>query len=174
VTERNEQNRHMQQKDEELCRCRLEISRLRRSVESCTRQRLILQPQEDLKDSDIASRYQDLCSAIEDWEDIQFGDLDNPIENFQPTGFGPGRINLAQEYLGNHGEANIASKHPSTGNTMLTYMVHCHLQTAILDEKICWPSLNPDMKKFVSFIQRGMRTANPPRGTITLPSFHKH
>jgi hypothetical protein len=77
LAERDEHKRQMQQMNDELKRRSLEATKLRESVESYTRQKLILQPQQDLKDSDIAFKYQDLCTAIADWEELQFGQLDN-------------------------------------------------------------------------------------------------
>jgi hypothetical protein len=53
-------------KEEELRRRGLEIRKLRETTESHTGQKLILQPQQDFKDSDIAFKYQILCTAIAD------------------------------------------------------------------------------------------------------------
>jgi hypothetical protein len=59
-------------KEEELRRRGLEIRKLRETTESYTRQKLILQPQQDFKGSDIAFKYQNLCTAIADEEEIEF------------------------------------------------------------------------------------------------------
>ncbi len=166
-----EHERQMQQKDKELRRCHLEISVLRTSVDSYIRQKLILQPQPDLTDADIVDKYEHLCTAIEDWEEFQFGDLDNPLESLQQMTFTPAGFKLLKAYLGIHGKARIAINHPTTGNIMLTYLIHCYLHDTILEEDMCWPSLEPLFEKFVSFIKYGMKTMQPPRGMTTLFTF---
>ncbi len=167
-TDAVEHERQMQQKDEELRLCHLEISKLRSSVDSYTRQKLILQPQQDLKDADIVDKYEHLCTAMGDWEEIQFGDLDNPLESLQHVMFTPAGIKLLEAYLSIQGEARIAIKHPTTGNIMLTYLIHSYLHDTILAENMCWPSLQPDFERFVSFIKCGMKTMQPPRGVTTV------
>ncbi len=167
AAERGKNEHLMQLKDEELRRRHLEISDLRVSIVSYTRQKLILLPQQDLKDSDIAFKYQNLCTAIADWEEVEFGDLENPLENFGKIAFGPAAAGLVQTYLHIENEAKIADTHQFTGKITLTYMIHLQLQQTSLLENICWPSLDPSIENFVSFIEHGIRTIQPPRGMIT-------
>jgi hypothetical protein len=166
----NEHQRQIQLKDKELQRRSLEVTNLRETVESYTRQKLILQPQQDLKDSDIAFKYQDLCTAIADWEELQFGHLDNPLETLGQIECSPEEIELLQAYLGVHDGAEIAITHPATGNLMLTCVVHRHFLETILQDDICWPSMHSHHEHFVAYMKRGMKTADPPRGMMTIPS----
>jgi len=168
--ERDKHERQIQMKDEELRRRSLEATKLRESVESYTRQKLILQPQQELKDSDIAFKYQDLCTAIADWEELQFGHLDNPLETLEQIEGSQNEIELLQAYLSVHGEAHIAFTHPATGNIMLTYVIHRHLSKMILQDSICWPSLSSYHEDLVAFIKRSMKSGSPPRGMMTVPS----
>jgi predicted nucleic acid-binding Zn-ribbon protein len=68
--ERNEHKRQMQQMNEELQRHSHEATKLRETVESYTRQKLILQPQQDLRDDDIAFKYQDHTERMWLWATI--------------------------------------------------------------------------------------------------------
>ncbi|ERF70435.1 hypothetical protein EPUS_04713 [Endocarpon pusillum Z07020] len=148
TSEREEHRRETQEKDEMLRHCYHEISKLRASVESYTKQKLMLQPQQALKDSDIAFRYQDLCTAIADWEEIQFGHLDSPLQNLEQIRCSQMGKELVNAYLGFSDEAKIAVTHPMTENIMLTYWIHRHLE------------------KFVSVVKHGMRTMQPPRDEL--------
>ena len=169
--ERNEHKRQMELKDEELRRCSVDNCKLRESVASFTKQKLILQPQQDLKDTDIALKYQNLCTAIADWEEMQFEEMDNPLEGLEYIAFRPAVRELIEAYLIAHGEAKIAVTHPTTGNIMMTCLIHCLLHDTVLKETICWPSLDPYIEKFVSFVKHGMKTMKPARGMAPLPSF---
>ncbi|KAL9626206.1 MAG: hypothetical protein Q9164_007922, partial [Protoblastenia rupestris] len=89
-----EHERQMRQKDEEFRRCHLKISGWRVSFDSYTRQKLILEPSQDSEDADIVDTYERLCTAIEEWEEIQFGDFDNPLKSLQQIPLTPAGTSL--------------------------------------------------------------------------------
>jgi hypothetical protein len=96
--------------------------------------------------------------------------LDNPLETLEQIEFSPQEYELLQAYLLVHDEAKIAIMHPATGNNMLTYVIHCHLFETVLQDSICWPSLRSHHENFVAYVKRSMKTADPPRGMMTIPS----
>jgi hypothetical protein len=88
--------------------------------------------------------------------------MDNPLESLGNIDFGPATAELVQAYLGAHGEAKIAITYLSTGKIMPTYTIHRHLHQTMLQESICWLSLNASMENFVSLIKHGKQTVEPP------------
>lgn len=140
------------------------VVELRIALRECKEQIFAMHPLSCSTDDEISKQYVALCDSIANWEEIQFGELENPLGYFHHIKFSHESFRLVRAYLGGHKEIQTVDDYPAAGNLMLTYLVHLHLHQKILQDRIFFPSLHLTYERFISFIENDMRKNEPRRG----------
>lgn len=153
-----------QSKNGDLVQAQAEIQHLKGCLDDCKERIFKMQPLEHMTDTDIAEQYRCLCESIADWTDTHFGDYDEPFSRLQACMSREIPARLIHEYLLQGKRIEMVQKYPTTGCTMITFLIHRHVHQSILRETLCYPSLGAQCEEFVSFITNAMRQNEPRRG----------
>lgn len=141
-----------------------EIAQLRVDLEGCKERIFRLQPQNQVSDVQIGRQYRDLCEAIADWVDSDFGELDGYLQTFSKALFPLEIFELLKYHVFASGEMAVIINHPSAESCMTRFTIHAVLHNTVLAMDQWFLGISYAAERLLSSIEVGMRNLVPKRG----------
>ena len=134
--------------------------KLEKELQACKDDLFRMQPANQIPDSTIKQRYEDLDNRICDWIDSEISHYTDKWQRKHP-----GTQPKLFHHNGNAELRGFLRQYPDTGGEhVIRRMIHRYLQEALFTDHVILFSLGPDDTQLLKYIEEGMSNMRPPKG----------
>jgi hypothetical protein len=159
------QDRSMRHAEADLTKANDKIHSLEASLDDCKKRIFALQPFEGPADGELSTLFKGLLSSIEDWLDMNFGDVQNAIPRLRVS-VDERSSALSPRHCFEDDELVAIQRFPNISHSMLGSFILRSLARYVFGDSILIPGLNGDRQCFLVDLTEAMHRLQPATGTI--------
>jgi hypothetical protein len=158
------QDRSLRHTEADLTKACDKIHALEASLDDCKKRIFALQPFEGPADGELSTSFKGLLNSIEDWLDINFGDVRSAVPRLSAS------VNVRSSALRlghffEDDELVAIQRFPNVSHSMLGSFILRSLAGYVFGDSILIPGLEPDRQRLLSDLTKAMNRLQPAKGT---------
>ncbi len=134
------------------------------SLDDCKKRIFALQPFEGPADGELSTSFKGLLSSIEDWLDMNFGDVQSAIPRLSVS-VDERSTALCLRHFFEDNELVAIQRFPNVSHSMLGSFILRSLANFVFQDRILIPGLDPDRQRLLSDLTKAMNRLQPAKGT---------
>ena len=134
------------------------------SLDDCKKRIFALQPFEGPADGELSTSFKGLLSSIEDWLDMNFGDVQSAIPRLSVS-VDERSTALCLRHFFEDNELVAIRRFPNVSHSMLGSFFLRSLANFVFQDRILIPGLDPDRQRLLSDLTKAMNRLQPAKGT---------
>nr|KAK5442175.1 hypothetical protein LTR18_006028 [Exophiala xenobiotica] len=162
----NKQERSLRHTEADLTKACDKIHALEASLDDCKKRIFALQPFEGPADGELSTSFKGLLNSIEDWLDINFGDVQSAIPRLSASV----SVRSSALRLGHFFEDDelvAIQRFPNVSHSMLGSFILRSLASYVFGDSILIPGLYPDRQRLLSDLTKAMNRLQPAKDEET-------
>jgi hypothetical protein len=160
----NKQERSLRHTEADLTKACDKIHALEASLDDCKKRIFALQPFEGPADGELSTSFKGLLNSIEDWLDINFGDVQSAIPRLSVS-VNERSSALRLGHFFKDDELVAIQRFPNVSHSMLGSFILRSLARYVFGDSILIPGLSPDCQCLLSNLIKAMNRLQPAKGT---------
>ncbi|KAJ9499740.1 hypothetical protein LTR99_000371 [Exophiala xenobiotica] len=154
------QDRSLRHTEADLTKACDKIHALEASLDDCKKRIFALQPFEGPADGELSTSFKGLLNSIEDWLDINFGDVQSAIPRLSAS-VSVRSSALRLSHFFEDDELVAIQQFPNVSHSMLGSFILRSLASYVFGDSILIPGLDPDRQRLLSDLTKAMNRLQP-------------
>ena len=159
-----QEHRSLRRTEAHLTKAYGKIHALEASLDDCKKRIFALQPFEGPADGELSTSFKGLLNSIEDWLDMNFGDVQSAIPRLSVS-LGERSSALCLGHFFEDDELVAIQRSPNVSHSMLGSFILRSLAKYVFGDSILIPGLDWDRQCFLSDLTKAMNRLQPAKGT---------